>query len=94
MNIFYILLLWHIGELKANKSVEEKLKKKSQFKLQDLTSFPISFWIIALLSFIYGTTWGPFLHISPYFFFFFFFFFFQFQIIIFFFKFQISKSNY
>jgi len=46
--------------------LEEKISKKSHFKMGALLQLPSIFWVISLLSFTLGGCWGPFLHISPY----------------------------
>jgi len=56
-----------MGESKSDdmQEIEKKLSKKAHFKLRDLYSFPLSFWLIVLISFAFGGCWAPFLQISP-----------------------------
>ncbi|KAJ3361969.1 Major facilitator super domain-containing protein 1 [Allomyces arbusculus] len=41
------------------------LKRKNQFQLDSVYTFPPAFWVVAWLSFAMGSTWTSFLHISP-----------------------------
>ncbi|KAJ3362824.1 Major facilitator super domain-containing protein 1 [Allomyces javanicus] len=41
------------------------LKRKNQFRLDTVYTFPPAFWVVAWLSFAMGSTWTSFLHISP-----------------------------
>ncbi|KNE68061.1 hypothetical protein AMAG_13234 [Allomyces macrogynus ATCC 38327] len=41
------------------------LKRKNQFRLGTVYTFPPAFWVVAWLSFAMGSTWTSFLHISP-----------------------------
>jgi len=66
VNIVYLVVLKYAGNSQETKELEKRLRKKSNFNWKFLFALPIALWAITFMSFIFGTCWGPYLHISPY----------------------------
>ncbi|KAI7880909.1 MFS general substrate transporter [Lichtheimia hyalospora FSU 10163] len=65
MNIIYALVVRHLsGNNVLNKNDVMKLKAKKSFKLRSVSRFPLFYWGIIVIEFIYAAVWSSFQTIS------------------------------
>ncbi|KAL0144415.1 major facilitator superfamily domain-containing protein [Mucor lusitanicus] len=61
MNLVYALVVKHLkGQVVLTEKEKEALKKKKTFKWRSIFKFPLIFWHIILVEFIYAAVWSSF----------------------------------
>lgn len=61
MNLIYALVVRHLqGQLVLSEQEKSVLKKKKTFKWRSIFKFPLIFWHIILIEFIYAAVWSSF----------------------------------
>ncbi|CAO3651632.1 unnamed protein product [Mucor fragilis] len=61
MNLIYALVVKHLkGQVVLTEKEKEALKKKKTFKWRSVFKFPLIFWHIILIEFIYAAVWSSF----------------------------------
>ncbi|KAJ1650858.1 hypothetical protein IWQ61_008443, partial [Dispira simplex] len=63
INLAYVLLMRHINEHLSSTALD-KLRQKNSFRIHHVLLFPAIYWLIVTLSFVIGSGWTTFLHIS------------------------------
>ncbi|KAJ1961932.1 hypothetical protein IWQ62_003692 [Dispira parvispora] len=63
INLGYVLLMKRINEHLSSTALA-KLRQKNNFRLHHVLLFPALYWLIVTLSFVIGSGWTTFLHIS------------------------------
>ncbi|RKP37903.1 major facilitator superfamily domain-containing protein, partial [Dimargaris cristalligena] len=63
INFVYVMLMKRVDEHMTEHELA-KLKRKNTFRLRHVLIFPAAYWLIVALSFVLGSGWTTFLHIS------------------------------